>query len=114
MRLILEIWRYSKTLFIPLQDIGMINISLSETLETAFHAPCNFHIYIYKALYMCRQTSDIWSTKSQILKDSHLVLQLSLPNPLKPDVTSEMKMELEQRKTALLNYIWVINKFITR
>ena len=33
---------------------------------------------------------------------SRLVLQLSLPNPLKPGVTSRMKMLLEQRRQAML------------
>ena len=34
----------------------------------------------------CRQTSDISPTKSKNLNVSRLVLQMSLPNPLKPDV----------------------------
>ena len=43
-------------------------------------------------LYQYRQVSNISLTKSQHLKDSHTVLRLSLPNPLKPDVKSKMKM----------------------
>ena len=39
-----------------------------------------------------RQVSNISRTKSQHLKDSRTVLRLSLPNPLKPDVKSRMKM----------------------
>ena len=39
-----------------------------------------------------RQVSNIRRTKSQHLKDSPTVLQLSLQNPLKPDVKSRMKM----------------------
>ena len=39
-----------------------------------------------------RQVSDIRRTKSQHLEDSRTVLRLSLPNPLKPDVKSRMKM----------------------
>ena len=39
-----------------------------------------------------RQVSNISRTKSQYLKDSRTVLRLSLPNPLKPDVKSRMKM----------------------
>ena len=39
-----------------------------------------------------RQVSNIRRTKSQHFKDSRTVLQLSLPNPLKPDVKSRMKM----------------------
>ena len=38
------------------------------------------------------QVSNIRRTKSQHLKDSHTVLWLSLPNALKPDVKSRMKM----------------------
>ena len=36
--------------------------------------------------------SNIRHTKSQHLTDSHTVLRLSLPNPLKPDVKSRMRM----------------------
>ena len=39
-----------------------------------------------------RQTSNISCTKSLNLNVSCLVLQLSLPNPLKPGVKSRMKM----------------------
>ena len=39
-----------------------------------------------------RQVSNISRTKSQHLKDSRTVLRLSLPNSLKPDVKSRMKM----------------------
>ena len=39
-----------------------------------------------------RKISNIRRTKSQNLNDSHLVLQLSLPNPIKPGVKSRMKM----------------------
>ena len=39
-----------------------------------------------------RQVSNIRRTKSQHIKDCRTVLRLSLPNPLKPDVKSRMKM----------------------
>ena len=39
-----------------------------------------------------RQVSNISRTKSEHLKDSRTILWLSLPNPLKPDVMSRMKM----------------------
>ena len=45
--------------------------------------------------------SNISCTKSKNLNDSHLVLQSSLPNPLKPGVKSRMKMYLEQRRQAM-------------
>ena len=49
-----------------------------------------------------RQVSNIRCTKSQHLKCSSTVLRLSLPNPLKPDVKSRMKMQLEQRRQTML------------
>ena len=39
-----------------------------------------------------RKISNMRRTKSQNLNDYRLVLQLSLPNPLKPVITSRMKM----------------------
>ena len=60
----------------------------------------------YKKLLVYHQTSNISHTKSQHLNVSRLVLQLSLPNLLKPGVTSRMKMYLEQR------HMWVIKNFI--
>ena len=45
-----------------------------------------------KHVWYYRQVSNIRRTKSQHFKDSRTVLQLSLPNPLKPDVKSRMKM----------------------
>ena len=39
-----------------------------------------------------RKTPSISHTKAQNLNVSHLVLQLSLPNPLKPGVKLRMKM----------------------
>ena len=47
-------------------------------------------LYQWKSQYC--ETSNISHTKSQNLNDSHLVLQLSLLNPLKPDVKLRMKM----------------------
>ena len=44
------------------------------------------------------QTSNIRHTKSQNLNVSRLVLQLSLPNPMKSGVKSRIKMQLEQRR----------------
>ena len=43
-----------------------------------------------KGIY--RQVSNIRCTNFQHLKDYHTVLRLSLPNPLKSDVKSRMKM----------------------
>ena len=41
-----------------------------------------------------------------------LVLQLSLSNPLKPSVKSRMKMQLEQRRQAMLQLHLRENNFI--
>ena len=49
-----------------------------------------------------RKIFSIRHTNSQNLSGSRLVLQLSLPNPLKPSVKSKMKMYLEQRRQAML------------
>ena len=46
--------------------------------------------------------SNIRRTKSPNLYVSRLVVQLSSPNPMKPDVKSRMKMQLEQRRQAML------------
>ena len=48
-------------------------------------------MYVY-FLFPYPQTFDIKQTKYQNLNISHLILQLSLPNPMKPDVKSRMKM----------------------
>ena len=48
------------------------------------------------------QTSYIRRTKSQNESVSRIVLQFSLSDPLKPSVKSRMKMELEQRRQAML------------
>ena len=46
----------------------------------------------YQAKESYRKISNIRHTKSQNLNVSRLVLQLSLPNPMKPGVKSRMKM----------------------
>ena len=51
---------------------------------------------------ICRKISNIRRTKYQSLNDSRLMLQLPLPNPLKPGVMSRMKVLLEQRRQAML------------
>ena len=50
-----------------------------------------------------RQTSGIDRTKSKNLNVSHLVFQLPLSNPLNPGVKSRIKMQLEQRRQAMLH-----------
>ena len=47
--------------------------------------------YIQANACTCHQISNVSHTKSQNLNLSHLILQLSLPNSLKPGVKSRMK-----------------------
>ena len=49
-----------------------------------------------------RKTSSISRTKSQNLNVSNLVVQLALLNQLKPGIKSRMKMQLGQRRQAML------------
>ena len=49
-----------------------------------------------------RKISNISRTKSQNLDVSPLVMQLSSPNSMKPDVKSRMKIKLEHRRQAML------------
>ena len=52
--------------------------------------------------YQYHQISNVSLTKCQNLNVSGLVLQLSLCNLLEPGVKSKMKMQLEQRRQAML------------
>ena len=58
-------------------------------------------ISYFMPILLC-QTSNLSHTKSPNLNMSCLVLQLSLPNPLKPGVKSRMKMKLEQHWLMML------------
>ena len=69
------------------------NFSISATRSNLRFRVCITNGFDY------HQTSNISLTKCQHLNVSHLVLQLSFPNPLKPDFKSRM---LEQRRWALL------------
>ena len=63
--------------------------------DRIYHYCTRPHVYY-------RQTSDRSNTKSQNLNVSRLILQLLLPNPLKPKVKSRMKIYFEQRRQAML------------
>ena len=71
-----------------------------------YHGPdfiryhCNSEDDKVQVIY--RKISNIRRTKSPNLNASRLVLQFSLPNPMKPGVKSRMKMQLEQRRQAML------------
>ena len=64
--------------------------------DQPLHGPMLTQIYKtiwpHHASVRYRQVSNIRRIKSQHLKYSRTVLRLSLPNPLKPDVKSRMKM----------------------
>ena len=70
------------------------NKPLSEPVIVQFVDACMCHLasMSYSIITYYRQVSNIRRTKSQHLKDSRTVLWLSLPNPLKTDVKSRMKM----------------------
>ena len=52
-------------------------------------------------VYVYHQSTNKGRPKFQNLNVSRLVLQLSLPNPMKPGVKSRVNMELEQRWQAM-------------
>ena len=53
---------------------------------------CLIMQFLGPLLMIYRKVSNIRRTKCQKLNDSHLVLQLSLLNPLRPGVKLRMKM----------------------
>ena len=63
-----------------------------ESLYPAFLTGINLQHHSIVDSYKYRKVSNIRRTKSPNLNVSRLVLQLSLPNPMKPDVKSRMKM----------------------
>ena len=80
---------------------------LFETLTVLFKPfPYSGRYFLYlQKLHQTRnyrKTSNITHTRPQNLSIPRLVLQLSLPNPLKPSVKSRMTMSLEQRRQAML------------
>ena len=65
----------------------------------------SYHLYIYIYIYIYTVKSLV-APKSQNLNVSRLVLQLSLPNPLKQGVENEkVENELEQRRRVIKNFI---------
>ena len=56
--------------------------------------------------------SNISHTKSKNLNDSHLILQLSLPNPLNQVLSREWRCSWTSANRQCSNYIWMINNFI--
>ena len=58
------------------------------------------------------QISDMRRAKSPNLNVSRLILQLSLPNQLKPILSREWRCSWSSADRWCSNYIWVINNFI--
>ena len=81
-------------------EIWVSFVNIFETFGRVLTAPhcigCKVWVFFMKTYCVTageyRQVSNIRRTKSQHLKDSRSVLRLSLPNPLKPDVKSRIKI----------------------
>ena len=83
--LILEVLWY--IIFFP-KYISTVNAeSVSSLLEVPYQTDGYDHIH-----HIYRKISNIGCTQNQNLNDSRLIMQLPLPNPLKPGVKSRMKM----------------------
>ena len=83
----------SPTCFISRVDFTWISNYIPTFMWDVITQPCQlrYQLSIVTSLAY-RKVSNIRRTKSQNLYDSHLVLKSPLPNPLKPGVTSRMKM----------------------
>ena len=101
------LWRYIDTCGPPFWALytglerGRVNDSLASVsacclarILTTMSIPPNHQILKH------RKISNIRHTRFQYLNDYHVILQLCVPNPMKLDVKSRMK-------------IWVICKFVT-
>ena len=69
-------------------DEGIMLIFVSQKSAITFGEGCRRSL----DTFYYRKVSNIRRTKYQNLNDSRLILQLSVPNPLKPSVKSIMKM----------------------
>ena len=72
------------------------------------------HVFLnfYHDYQNYHKISNIRHTKSPNLNVSGLVLKLSLPNPMKPDVSREWGCSWSSADRRCSNYIWVIDNFI--
>ena len=70
------------------------------------------HKIPHKLLSNYCETSTISHTRPQHINVSRLLLQLSVPNPVKPSVKPRMKMWLEHRRQAMLQLHLMISNFI--
>ena len=69
-------------------------------------------VFVRYIIHKYRQTSNIRHTKSQNVNVSLLVLQLTLPNPLKQALSQEGRCSWSSTDRRCSNYIWVISSFI--
>ena len=77
-------------IYTPLKVLSFVEITLSVLVDS-----CDLLIQIIQDWFTAleyRKISNISRTKSQNLTDSRHILQLFLPNPLKPVIKSRMKM----------------------
>ena len=96
---------------------GYIGFTLTARLFFKCHVMCYVLVFVVQLMKFMnyigvdagiflvityRKTSIISRTKFQNWNVSCPLLQLSLPNPLKPGVKLKMKMEFEQRRQAML------------
>ena len=89
------LWHSPESNFKEMLKISILFISLwyVELISYPFvNNSGNWPCYNGTALCTYRKTSNISRTQSQHLIVSRLILQLSLPSPLKPGVKSRMKM----------------------
>ena len=75
-------WHVNFTITVPACGLVLINA----------HSRYSADFQVRYEIFKYWKISNISGTKSQNLNDSCLVLQLSLPNPLKLGVKSRMKM----------------------
>ena len=85
----------SKINSLEINSLGMVKrLLVGKPLSKSMWNPCHNVQYHFgeNADMQCCETFNIRHAKSQILNVSHLDLQLSLPNPLKPGVKSGMEI----------------------
>ena len=90
-------WRSYDIVPVPSEKAWSLHVNTSHQFTESFDMTTTKqtkNISIFYGIYWqtYRKISNIRRTKSQTLNVSRLVLQLSLPNPMKPGVKSKMKM----------------------
>ena len=93
-KMLISIYSVCSARYTPVRNSAQMTVQLKFSRSGSGSWFCRKDIY--------REISNIRRTKSQTINDSHLVLKSPLPNPLKLGVKSRMKIELEQRRQAML------------